>query len=198
MNDCPVPGSADGHCSDRPWPGTRDIITANSLSFSLIFIERNQNQNKMPITAYYAAIGTGATFVVAFITEYALKRAGVQTKPSTVLTIVADWSWRVFEGIGRWVAKISSFLTYIDLDDVWATFRDLFTPIARICWSPMRGLYGYATEACSAIYKNPWSIYVGSAILIAGAAFVTYKYDLHKTCWSCIYGYGARLLRLQQ
>ena len=150
----------------------------------------------MPISVYYAVIGSGATFVVAFIAEYALKRAGIQTKPSTMLTVVADWSWWAFEGLGRWIAKISSFLTYIDLEDVWASFRDLVTPVVRICWSPVRTLYGYGAEACSAIYKNEYSIYVGSFIIFVGAALLTYRYDLHKTCWSCISNYGARLLHL--
>lgn len=126
--------------------------------------------------------------VSVFLVEHVLKKYEIAYKPSWAIGVVADllvdfWGW-----LGRWAARLSSFLTYFELKDLWETFSDLARPTGRFFLSWLEFFAAYGKQAGLAIYRSPYTIYTGSALLVAGISFLVYRYGICGQCYDYVRG----------
>jgi hypothetical protein len=96
-------------------------------------------------------------------------------RPSIGLKIVAGWAQDFFTRFGKFFAWVSSFLTNIDLQEVWKTIYDIGRPIFDICTSVFYFAKGYVEYATEFVNKT-WLVYVGS--IVVGLFFVFGWYKL--------------------
>jgi hypothetical protein len=106
-------------------------------------------------------------------------------RPSNGLKWVATTAVDAFTRIGRFLAYLSSFYTYIRLGDMVQTMSDLVIPIVKLVISPFYILYGYGTTLAK--YKYPILIVLGSASLIAGSV-MGYEY-VTGVPWGTVFWY---------
>jgi len=108
------------------------------------------------------------------IYEHIGRRYDIIVRPSVGLEYVANKSIDFFKKIGILFAWVSSYLTEIDLYDMYQTLYDIVTPLIKLLFAPFYFCYGYLLEV--ATYENKWwMIYVGSGIIIAMLIFISYK-----------------------
>lgn len=73
--------------------------------------------------------------------------SNASNKPSILINKLAINSKKWSYNLGYWTAKISSFYTYINLEEIWETFNDLVGPMFSLLSSPMYTLKGYFVTA---------------------------------------------------
>src|SRR5947209_10658882 len=66
-------------------------------------------------------------------------------RPSVGLNRMGNEAIVFFTNVGKLLAKISSFYTWINLDELWQTLQDLFGPLIRLFSSPIYTFKGYAS-----------------------------------------------------
>lgn len=101
---------------------------------------------------------------VLLIWEYIAKKTLSNIKPSYALNYVATSATNFFFNIGKFIAKISSFYTYIDFADIKETLHDFFKPLINILISPFQLIYGYVNT--SMIYDHPYLVGFGTLTLL--------------------------------
>ncbi len=99
-----------------------------------------------------------------FIWEHVARTSGSQFKPSVGITFVSETSKSMFYKIGVFLSKISSFLTYIKLGELFQTAHDLLKPTFELLGSPLQTLEGYWETALT--YKYPIIVALGSVTLV--------------------------------
>lgn len=117
---------------------------------------------------YHALLG----FIPIFIWEYVAKRKQSNIKPSYVLDKVATGVTDFFYAIGRILAKLSSFYTFIDYKELLGAFSDLISPLIKIVTFPYHFCKGYADTAL--IYNHPYIVGFGSVTLLVLIGWVWY------------------------
>lgn len=95
-------------------------------------------------------------------------------KPSQGFGYVAQKGQDFFSWTGKGFAKLSSFYTYIELDEFYKTGHDLVKPAAKIVVSPAYTIKGYFDEM-KTYQRRRWLIVLGTAT-IGGTAYVVCKY----------------------
>jgi hypothetical protein len=126
--------------------------------------------SKLVIAGYsVAAIGAGA-----FLWELIARKKNSNIKPSVGVKYVADLSQQLWETVGYYIAKISSFYDLINIEELKVAFQELFLPLFRFCISPLYTAKGYYDTVGT--YKYPVMIIAGSLTLIAAILFVGSKY----------------------
>lgn len=117
----------------------------------------------------------GGLSVVLFAWEHYARTNKKEMKPSVAFTWCAKTSKSIFNWVGTWLAKLSSFYTWINLTEIALTAVDFFKPIWSLLWSPLQVLKGYGTIA--ATYANKTSlIWLGSITLLTVISYVWYYY----------------------
>jgi hypothetical protein len=117
-----------------------------------------------------------------FMWEYIQLDVNTRVKPSYVLNLMARNAYQGFEFCGRMMARISSFLTWIELRKIRKTIENIIMPIWKLLTSFTGFLQGYLYQAIN-YYGEPSAIIVGSALLIIGlvlsgvAAMKYYGFD---------------------
>ena len=104
-----------------------------------------------------------ASCIGVFGWEYVAKRQSSLIKPSTALTYVADFSYDLFYGIGSIAAKLSSFLTLLNFNEVIETGHDIIKPVINMVISPYHMITGYINT--SLLYDHPYMVAAGSLTL---------------------------------
>ena len=117
-------------------------------------------------------------FFVAFLSIFCWehiekKHSFVGTKPSIILNYIGDYLIDLWELLGKWFAKISSFLTFIDFEELKETFYDIMLPCIRIMTSYFYMVKGYVTTLN--LYENQVEIILGSSIIFT-LFIITYWY----------------------
>lgn len=117
----------------------------------------------------------GITFVL-FGWEHYARTSKKEMKPSVAFNWLAIKSKAGFNWIGTWLAKLSSFYTYINLTEFLLTAVDFFKPLFSLFWSPWQVIKGYITTATS--YANSTVlIWLGSMTLLCVLSYVWFYYD---------------------
>lgn len=129
-------------------------------------------------------------------------------RPSALLDLVATLSWDFFAWLGRGFAYLSSFITYLHLDEFWATIKALMEPIIKILGSWIAIPVDYCHVAVS--YATPVAVFIGSAVLITlGMHFLpiqkiphwehvkTFFHSLHPAWWMSLLIFGLIALGLR-
>lgn len=109
-----------------------------------------------------------------FLFEHIGRKYEVGLRPSIILTTVATLSTDAFTWIGRIIAKISSFYTYIDFDEILETLMSLIQPVIDICKSPFYTIKGYVEELAN--YKLPFFVVLGSITIILLGLYLYKRY----------------------
>lgn len=117
-------------------------------------------------------IGSSALFALEHISQ--LQQFAI--KPSTVLRFCANKSIDFFMMIGRSLAKISSFLTLINFEDLVKTFCEIVSPLIDLVSSPLYIANGYICQALTYVDREVL-VYVGSALIISLLGYICYKYS---------------------
>jgi hypothetical protein len=103
--------------------------------------------------------------VAIFTWELVALKQLSQFKPSVGITFLANQSYRTFSQLGRGFAWLSSYLTIVELHDLYRAAEDLLRPIGDLLASPLAFINGYLEIAMG--YKYPIIIGLGSSILLA-------------------------------
>ncbi len=110
----------------------------------------------------------GGSTVVTFVWEQSARQYNVRYKPSAGLTMMANGFIRLFTNVGKFFAWVSSYLKYINIDELVITAKSLLYPIFQFVSSPLHLILGYLSGALD--YKNTGGktrvIFLGSIILI--------------------------------
>ena len=115
-------------------------------------------------------------FLFVFSWEHFAKVNESQVKPSVYITYVASNVKYVFELLGRFVAKISSFLTYIRFEEMLETLKELLKSMIELITSPVYFLKGYYYTIIE--YRYPILIWIGSITLLLLFIRVFIKHDI--------------------
>lgn len=100
-----------------------------------------------------------------FLYEYAILEFELDNwyAPSDALNTLARRLQDGWEWLGRFWAKLSSFLTWIRLERLFKAMYNISDPIFQMVVSPFYFLKGYVETA--RLYDHPWKIRIGSGIL---------------------------------
>lgn len=116
----------------------------------------------------------GIFVIICFLCEHLGRKYQLDIRPSFVLNILMINTQIFFENIGRGFARLSSFLTQIDLKEICITVTDIFCPTFYLIISPMYAVYGYLEIAASYLQSQPL-VYIGSGIIIIGMIIISCK-----------------------
>lgn len=105
------------------------------------------------------------TIIVTFLWEHIGKKTTFPT-PSSLLNALANQWEKITTYLGYMWAKISSFLTMIDIKDILDTMFRIWKAIIALIWSNYGLVKGYFDVARR--YAPPWVIILGSVILNLG------------------------------
>ncbi len=125
-----------------------------------------------------------SSFFTAYIWEYMANRFQSKTKPSTTLTSIAKTTHSAFEWIGSIIALINSYLTYVNIADLFGSFRDLCEPICGIFIAPFSMVQGFIDKAKSYGHKE-YLIYGGTTASVVGLS-VAYRYLYQRFFWMSV------------
>jgi hypothetical protein len=106
----------------------------------------------------------GILLVTSFAWEHIARTYGSQVKPSVGINFIAESAKTIFYKIGVFLSRLSSFLTYIKLGDLFQTAQDLFKPTFELLASPLETIKGYWETALT--YKYPVTVTIGSITLV--------------------------------
>lgn len=126
-------------------------------------------------------MGTVSAAMIMFMWEHLGRKRGLKCRPSSGLTVCAEYSQSWCKQAGKFVAWLSSYLTKIDMNDLLETTSDLTKPLVGICVSPCFFFYGYykgAIEYVRGTEKQSSLVYAGSVLGIGVICFLTTRYQL--------------------
>lgn len=101
---------------------------------------------------------------ILFLWEHIARLNNIKVRPSVGIDRLTTKSKIVFTEIGRMIAKISSFFTYIDITDLLDTLSILAYSLLELISSPLGIVKGYILVAFS--YYNPLTYILGSMTLV--------------------------------
>lgn len=118
-----------------------------------------------------------ALFVLCvFAIEHVARTANIQYRPSTAIALGARLFKAIFSAIGKGLAHISSFLTWINIEEIKVTICGLLNPTIDCMFSFKELFVGYFSVAI--IYDNPLAVIVGTVVLAVGVLYVLYRNDI--------------------
>lgn len=117
------------------------------------------------MTSYIQSIVVGSTVAATaiFAAEHCGRKLAWRIRPSTILTYVSKKTNDLFAGLGKYIAIASSFYTYIDVEDLCQTAKDIAVPTFSIFTSPFNTIQGYYKKARE--YVNPRVVVLGTTTL---------------------------------
>ena len=131
--------------------------------------------NRMTYSKLTIGLGvTAAAGIGAFVWEYIARRTNSDVKPSVGISYASNKCGQFFNYLGSIAARISSFYTYIEFEELVKTFQELFVPMWNLVTSPFYMLKGYVHTMKS--YKYPFLVIVGSLTLFVATRFLYTKY----------------------
>lgn len=126
--------------------------------------------NAGPILKILSGVG-----MVVFVWEHIGRQYQTMLRPSVALEFVSTKSQELFRFLGTQWAKLSSYLTWINLEELQVTIKDLAKPTVELIGSPLQALKGYYEKAITYQY-GPWQIYLGSFLLCGIFGYLMYNY----------------------
>jgi hypothetical protein len=82
---------------------------------------------------------------------------------------------RIFEWLGRCIALLSSYLTWLNFYEFFVTLIDLVRPCLKICLSGVYVVRGFV-ETAMQYQQSWWLVYLGFFGIIALAVFTALHY----------------------
>lgn len=106
-----------------------------------------------------------SSFSFEYVQVYRMRHHGAENllRLSHILTRVADYTYLKACALGAHIARLSSFLSFIDLtlfDEVW---RDLVGPTSKLLMTPLWIIYGYVDEL--RVFQSRWFLVVLGTLL---------------------------------
>ncbi len=124
-------------------------------------------------------------FLALFLWEHICRQNNIQIRPSPYLFMVSNQAQKIFTTVGVYIALVSSFYTYIKVDELLTTLFDLVEPLFKLATSGFYIIKGYTQTADQ--YRYPIAITLGTAtILFAIVMLFKKKPNLFtKLCCCC-------------
>lgn len=107
-----------------------------------------------------------------FIWEHVARTKNSNVKPSVGINALANALRTGFYAFGKGLSKISSFLTFIELRDLYKTAEDLFKPTIELVASPLESVKGYWETAKT--YKYPIVVAFGTVSIAVATMYLWY------------------------
>jgi hypothetical protein len=127
------------------------------------------------------AVSVAAASVGLFMWEHIARVNKVDIyKPSAGINWIAIKGGKIWEHIGYYSAKLSSFLTYIKLDELYQTGQELWIPTWTLIKSPFRFFTGYGEYIKNINFRHPIVIGLGSVTLLVIFGLTGYGTYLYK------------------
>lgn len=111
------------------------------------------------------------TVIVAFIGgaavvcwETVFRNKNVKYRPSFFTQKFYDGSVYVFDKLGNCLARICSFLTFINIKDVKQSIRDITKPAVKALGSPVHVVKGYCEQVKEYASNNRMAVITGTAL----------------------------------
>lgn len=117
----------------------------------------------------------GGIIVSIFALEHAGRYYDIVPRPSVLIGFLANKSENLFKFGGQIIAKLSSFLTRIDIDDLLVTVQSIMSPVMRLIGSPWNFLRGYYKTAVEYVGRSGL-VYVGSFLLVSLISYLIYRF----------------------
>lgn len=111
-------------------------------------------------------------FFTLLLWEHIAKKKGSSKKPSTFFQFLATYVKNFWYTLGLWFAKLSSFYTYLNLNELYESALDLLSPIFSLIWSPLQFVRGYFNTALK--YKYALLVFFGSVTLVGMMTYGIY------------------------
>ncbi|AYV77102.1 MAG: hypothetical protein Barrevirus12_11 [Barrevirus sp.] len=111
--------------------------------------------------------------VVAFLIfcwQHIARKNGYKYKPSYILDTLTSYLIRLWTFLGKICVYLSSFYTWIDPNDIWATLKELFASVYHFLFSWTSFFQSYITNM--KFYDHSYLISFGSATIVAIIAFL--------------------------
>lgn len=105
-------------------------------------------------------------------------RRNLEFSPSVVLNSMSTYAIRFWRACGTLIAKISSFLTFFDFDDMLKAAEQLWKPIWETLTSWVYFFTGYISEM--KLYDHPYLVTAGSIIIISILWYIAHYFDLFR------------------
>jgi hypothetical protein len=126
----------------------------------------------------------GGFALSAFIWEHAANINQWQRKPSVYLTTGVEHSRRFFTRVGKVIARVSSFYTYLHLAELGQSFLGLAVPTGRLILSPFWTFVGYVQSL--KLYEqaksgNGWVVLFGTSTLLGLACTAAWYFGLTRS-----------------
>lgn len=122
-----------------------------------------------------------ATPCIAILWQYIGKKYGTTVLPSVFLTSLSTRLQNVWSWVGKAFAYVSSYLTYINLTELWQAVHEVFNPLFGIFSSPAQFVIGYCKYINEHVAKNmTYLIPIGSVMLVLLVLYFSNKYNLHR------------------
>lgn len=119
-------------------------------------------QNRM----YVAGIGV----LVIFSWEHYFRMHKLIARPTIGLNIISKQLGKLFNGLGKFLAKVSGFLTFIDFTELIETGYDLCSAIINLATSYRHILKGYINKI-----KDSYRLHICGTVILIICLDVLYK-----------------------
>lgn len=113
--------------------------------------------------------------VYILLVEHFGRIYGIQKRPSYFLELLSTYAMDTFNFIGIQIARLSSFMLYLKMDELMITIWNILRPTLYIIISPLNTLNGYVSQALTYEYKS-WQIYFGSMIIMTMLSYLLLKH----------------------
>jgi hypothetical protein len=124
---------------------------------------------------YYPHLSAALLFVLVW--EHICRQYKSTYRPSVFLRWCSDTAKSFFSLIGKYLAQLSSFYTYINLEEMKRTVSDVFTPLVELMFSPWYTVKTYLSTAAK--YKYWILVPLGTLtfMVLAYYCYATYNKD---------------------
>lgn len=119
--------------------------------------------------------GVGCATIGTFALEHAGRHYDIVPRPSIMIGFLANKSENLFKFAGQMIAKLSSFLTRIDIDDLLVTVRSIMSSVTQLIGSPWNFLGGYIETSLEYVGRSGL-VYIGSFLLVSLISYLIYRF----------------------
>lgn len=114
----------------------------------------------------------GGAFIGTFAWEHTARINNWAVRPSAGLTWAAEKAVLGFTTLGVWIARLSSFYTYLHVHEVFHTLGALIKPVWRLTTSPFWIIKGYVERiSMNDVYEHPYLVVLGTLTIVGVTAY---------------------------
>jgi hypothetical protein len=157
--------------------------------------QKTKNKKQMSAAAMLkwlrrVALGAGVTILALILIQHAANVSELPNayKPSTWLNMAyEEFFYPLYKLVGQVVAHLSAFLTYLHLDELIESARQVIVPLLHIGTGWLTDVFWSFVETVKNNYYSRMTVMVGAVLLGCAVLFVIYRWVLPPKWKSAIY-----------